>query len=239
MYASVVAVGAHPDDIEGGCAGTLAKLASEGARVTLVIVTNGEKGAFDDPDTPYEEVARIRAAEAEAAGAVIGARVHVLGAEDQQLFETKELRLALADVLRAVGADLVLAPPPVDYQADHVRAGDLAREAIHLAAVPQVHLAHPALPDDPPLWYFDPVTGLEFQPSIYVDITEQMATKREMLAKHASQIAASEVEHGQSLLEMIEIVARFRGIQSGVRYAEGFAPCLRWPRVRALRSFPS
>jgi LmbE family N-acetylglucosaminyl deacetylase len=238
MYKSVVAVGAHPDDIEDGCAGTLAKLASEGSRITFVNITNGEKGSFDDPSMTYEDVVRIRTAEASAAAAVVGGEFVQLGAEDQQLFETKELRLALANQLRRVRAELVLAPPPVDYQADHIRAGEIAREAIHLAAIPQVPLDHPALPYDPVLYYYDPVTGLEFQPTIYVDITDFMDAKREMVGKHVSQIKAGLAEHGWSLLDQVEIVGRFRGLQAGVTYAEGFVPCLRWPRVRALKSFP-
>jgi LmbE family N-acetylglucosaminyl deacetylase len=238
MFSSVVAVGAHPDDIEDGCAGTLAKFASRGARVTFVNITNGEKGSFDEPGITYEDVVRIRTAEAEAAAAVIGAEFYCLGAEDQQLFETKELRLALANVLRRARAELVLAPPPVDYQADHIRAGEIAREAIHLAAIPQVPMEHSALPYDPVLYYYDPVTGLEFQPTIYVDITDHMETKREIVGKHVSQIRSGKAEHGWDLLDQIEIVGRFRGLQAGVMYAEGFVPCLRWPRVRALKEFP-
>lgn len=238
MHQSVVAVGAHPDDVEEGCAGTLARFASEGPRVTIATLTNGEKGAYDDPGASYEDVVRVRTEEARATAQVIGPEFWTLGAEDQQLFDTKELRLALADILRRVTAGLVLAPPPVDYQADHIRAGEIAREAVHLAASPQIRTEHQALHEDPALYFYDPVTGLKFQPTIYIDITDHMPTKREMLGKHVSQLAASKEEHVWSLLDMVEIVARFRWVQAGVMYAEGFAPCLRWPRVRALRSFP-
>jgi LmbE family N-acetylglucosaminyl deacetylase len=238
MYSSVLAVGAHPDDVEEGCGGTLAKFASAGTRVTILTVTNGEKGSFDSPDMTFEDVVQARMAEAIAAAEVVGAEYVSLGAEDQQLFDTSELRYAFADVLRRVEADLVLAPPPVDYQADHVRAGQIALEAVHLSALPQIVLGHPALAHIPVVYYYDATIGLDFQPSFYVDISMEIDKKRAMVAHHASQIRSGKAEHGWDLLDLVEILGRFRGLQAGVKYAEGFQPCLRWPRLRALSAFP-
>lgn len=238
MYRSVVAVGAHPDDVEGGCGGTLLKMADAGSRVTIVSVTNGEKGSFDEPDIPYPEVVRIREAEARAAAALIGAEYLSLGAEDQFLFDSKEIRLALAEVFRRVECDLVLASPPVDYQADHTLAGDLALEACHLAALPQLRSEYPPLAYDPVMYYYDATLSLDFQPTFYVDISDVMERKMALYATHPSQVRAAELEHGWGLGEAGRTKARLRGMQSGVKYAEGFAPCLRWPRVRALKAFP-
>lgn len=238
MYKSVVAVGAHPDDVEGGCGGTLLKMAAAGKRITMVSVTNGDKGSFDKPDIDYQEVTRIREAESRAAAAIIGAEYVCLNAEDQFLFDSKEIRIALADVLRHVAADLVLASPPVDYQADHTLAGDIALEACHLAALPQLRSSYPALPYDPVMYYYDSTLALDFQPTFYVDITDVMERKISLYGVHPSQSAASESEHGWTLEEATRTKNHLRGLQSGVKYAEGFAPCLRWPRVRALRDFP-
>jgi N-acetylglucosamine malate deacetylase 1 len=238
VYKSVVAVGAHPDDVEGGCGGTLFKMADAGSRITMVSVTNGNKGSFDRPDLDFDEVATIRDGEARAAAAMLGAEYVCLGAEDQFLFDTKEIREALADVLRRVEADLVLASPPVDYQADHTLTGDIALEACHLAAQPQLRSDYPALRYDPVMYYYDSTLALDFQPAFYVDITDVMERKMALYGVHPSQSSAAESEHGWTLEEAGRTKNRLRGLQSGVKYAEGFAPCLRWPRVRALRAFP-
>lgn len=238
MYRSVVAVGAHPDDVEGGCGGTLLKMGDAGSRITVVSITNGEKGSFHEPDMPYPDTVRIREAEAQAAAALLGAEYLSLGAEDQFLFDTKEIRLALQEVLRRVECDIVLVSPPVDYQADHTLAADIALEACHLAALPQLASAYPALPYDPVMYYYDATLSLDFQPTFYVDITDVMERKMALYATHPSQVLAAELEHGWGLGEAGRTKGRMRGMQSGVTYAEGFAPCLRWPRVRALKAFP-
>lgn len=233
-------MGAHPDDVEGACAGTLVKMGDAGSRITIVNVTNGNKGSFDRPEMDFGDVAALRDAESRAAAALMGAEYFCLGAEDQFLFDTKELRLALADVLRRVEADLVLAPPPVDYQADHSLAGDIALEACHLAALPPqvVGSSYPALSHDPAMYYYDSTLGLDFQPAFYIDITSVMDRKVAIYRCHASQVRAAEAQHGWSFEETGLTPDRARGLQSGVGYAEGFAPCLRWPRVRALTAFP-
>ena len=64
MYSSVLAVGAHPDDVEEGCGGTLAKFASMGTRITILTVTNGDKGSFDSPEITAADVVRTRMLEA-------------------------------------------------------------------------------------------------------------------------------------------------------------------------------
>jgi LmbE family N-acetylglucosaminyl deacetylase len=88
------------------------------------------------------------------------------------------------------------------------------------------------------MYYYDATLGLDFQPAFYVDITSVMDRRIQATLCHASQAAAAQSEHGWTLEEAGVAKARLRGMQSGVRYAEGFAPCLRWPRVRALTQFP-
>jgi len=237
LYRSVVAVGAHPDDVEGGCGGTLLKLADAGVRITIVNITNGDKGSTVPGQDPVA-VTAIRDAESRAAATLLGAEYVCLGAEDQFLFDTRDLRLELAKVLGRVGADLVLASPPSDYQADHTLTGQLALEACHLAALPQVLVGLPVVERDPAMYYYDTTLGVDFQPTFYVDVTDVMERKLALVACHASQSAESTSGHGWSLQEAGTTKARLRGMQSGVRYAEGFAPCLRWPRVRALSTFP-
>lgn len=234
---SVVAVEAHPDDVELGCLGTLLKLRERGTRVTIVSVTNGDKGATDR-SVDYHVVAMTRAHEASAVAAALGGEFVGLGAEDEYLYDTPKLRNALAAVFRRAGADLVLAPPPTDYQTDHTITAEIAFQATHLSALAQLPIDAPALPRAPRLYYYDTILGLDFQPSFYLDISSVIDEKKRLAALHRSQLASMKAWFDLNLIDQIEIVGRYRGLQSGVGYAEVYQPCQRFPRLRALRSFP-
>ena len=139
-------------------------------------------------------------------------------------------------MLGRVGADLVLASPPRTTR--RTTPSGRAGLKVHLAALPQVLVGLPVVERDPAMYYYDATLGVDFQPTFYVDITDVMERKLALVACHASQSVESTSGHGWSLQEAGTTKARLRGMQSGVRYAEGFAPCLRWPRVRALSTFP-
>lgn len=236
---SVVAVEPHPDDVEILCLGTLLKLREEGTEVTIVCVTNGDKGSGHRPDMPYAEVAVTRFREASAVAKEIGARFVNLGAEDEYLYDTPELRDALAAQFRIAKADVVLAPSPDCYQTDHTIASEIAFQAAHLSALPQLRIKEPALPAAPAMYYYDTVPGLDFEPSFYVDISAQMERKQQLARLHASQMASMKSQSNWDLVEAIEILGRFRGLQSGTRYAEAFRLCARYPRLKAWKSFPA
>src|SRR5262245_1703278 len=101
----VLAVGAHPDDIEFLCAGTLAKYKRLGHEVAMAIATNGEVGSST---LPKAEIAAIRKKEAAASAAVIGAEFHWLGYPDEFLFNSEESRLRFIDLVRAVRPDIII-----------------------------------------------------------------------------------------------------------------------------------
>lgn len=243
--ASVVAVEPHPDDVEILCLGTLLKLKQEGTRLTIVCVTNGDKGSGNQPDLPYPEVAAMRFREASSVAAALGAEFINLGAEDEYLYDTPELRNALAAVFRRAKADVVLAPSPHCYQTDHTIASEIAFQAAHLSALPQLRLtppalpALPALPSAPAMYYYDTLPGLDFEPSFYVDISGQMARKQELARMHTSQMASMKSQSDWDLVEAIEVLGRMRGLQSGTRYAEAFRLCARYPRLKAWTQFPA
>ncbi|CAN5844724.1 PIG-L family deacetylase [soil metagenome] len=217
--------------------GTLLKLHARGARVTIVSISDGGHGAFHDPKLT-RSIAEIRASEARS----VAARMEdgewlTLGAEDGYVYDTPELRNELAAVMRRVGCDLVLAPPPTDYHYDHTTAGQLAFTSSCYAAVSGPEVEGKQLAKTPPVFHFDTIMGLEFEPSC-IDISEQIETKKELARLHASQMENMKAIGDWDLVEYIEIVGRFRGLQSGVTYAEAFRPATRWPRVRAFDSFP-
>lgn len=236
---SVVAVEPHPDDVEILCMGTLLKLREEGTKVTIVCVTNGDKGAGHEPGMPYDEIAATRFREASLVAKEIGAEFLNLGAEDEYLYDTPELRDALALVFRAAKAEVVLAPSPDCYQTDHTITAEIAFQATHLAALPQLRIKEPALPVAPAMYYYDTIPGLDFEPSFYVDISEQMERKQALARMHASQMASMKSQSNWDLVEAIEIMGRFRGLQSGTRYAEAFRLCARYPRLKAWKHFPA
>jgi LmbE family N-acetylglucosaminyl deacetylase len=236
---SVVAVEAHPDDVELSCMGILIKLHKQGVKVNVVSVTRGDKGAAHDLSITDDQIAAIRKAEASQSIGLLGGEFLCLGADDEYLFDTREMRHALTAAFRRFKADLVLVSPPMDYQMDHITTTELAFQAAHFASLGNLNIDEAPLAQAPRLYYYDAVLGLEFIPSFYVDITDEMEEKKAHAALHKSQMENMQKIGSWDLVTQIEIVGRYRGLQSGVQYAEAFQPCLRFPRVRALRTFPS
>ena len=233
---NVVAVGAHPDDMELLCGGTLARFAQQGARVWLVTLSIGELG---HRDIEPAELSQIRREEARAAAGLIGADHLCLDQPAEYIQDTSEARNRLVEALRLAHADVVLTHPPQDYHLDHMNASKVVFSAT--LAAPIVRIATPSSPlrRHPVLFYCDAVGGLEFQPSHYVDISTTYDTKLAMLRCHKTQLKMDFwPEAPLGLLEMAEIVARFRGMQSSVPYAEGFRPAFAWPRLRAGNWLP-
>jgi LmbE family N-acetylglucosaminyl deacetylase len=236
---NIVSVAAHQDDIELHCLGTLIKYSQrKDVTITNVVISNGDKGAQYDPKMPYEEIAAIRNKEAGAVAQALWGRYINMGQSDEYIRDTDEARNQLTDVLREAKADLVFAPAPVDYNTDHMVASQLAFHACLLASVRTIFTAHEALPGHPILYYMDAVTGLEWQPTHYVDITDVFERKCELLRLHKSQMLNMQTSGGWDLVKYSRIVGAFRGIQCGVEYAEAFKPCLAWPRVHAGNVLP-
>jgi len=226
---NVLAICAHPDDAEILCGGTLAKYAQRGDRVAIAVVTNGEVGS---PTLSKTEIAAIRRDEAQAAADVIGAEMIWMGFPDEFLFDTEETRLAFINVMRRVQADVVLTHWPGDlYNPDHTLTGRIANDVAIMTTVPNIVTEYPAAPKIPIVYFIDSVVGIGFQPEEYVDITSTFALKKEMLSRHISQVGDwLQDQYGSNALEMIETFSRFRGLQSGVRYAEGFIRAQAYPR---------
>jgi LmbE family N-acetylglucosaminyl deacetylase len=84
----------------------------------------------------------------------------------------------------------------------------------------------------------DTIAGLQFEPSEFVDITDHLDTKLAMLAEHRTQLEWLRDHDDVDMLEQLRTVARFRGLQCGVTYAEGFRPCNVWLRATTRRLLP-
>lgn len=235
---NVLAVGCHPDDLEIGCAGTLAKLASQGHKVTMVHVANGDKG---HKVIPQDELIRIRELEAKAAGALIGAEVISLGIPDLGVrSDSHELVEKLTAVIRDVQPDFIITHPPEDYMKDHMEVSRAVFDASFAASVPYYapHAGAAAHDKVVPIYYMDTLAGVGFLPTEYVDITDFIEVKIAMNNSHESQIKWLYEHDGIDFLDFVRTVSKFRGLQCGAAYAEGFTQCIAWPRLPTARLLP-
>ena len=232
----VLAVGAHPDDLEILCAGTLAKFVQAGVQVSMAIATDGRGGHMT---IPPKELAEIRHREAERAAKIIGADFYWLGDYvDIMLFEDITTRLHFVELIREAKPDLILTHDPEDYHPDHRIVSRLMFDASFLSGLKNVTTESPFHPGVPPLYYFDKVGGINFQPTEFVDITDTFATKREMLACHESQIGWLKDHDDTDIFKMMEALIKLRGSQCGATYAEAFREETVWPRLHTNRMLP-
>jgi LmbE family N-acetylglucosaminyl deacetylase len=228
---SVLALGAHPDDIELSCAGTLARFVQSGSSVHLAVACRGDRGGQGT------DLAARRRAEATRAAEVLGAPIAFLEQGDGDVWDTPEIRLRVVRLLRDVRPELVITHAPSDYHDDHVRVGEVASKCAWFAASAGFETGQPPLDGPPAVVHMDNVAGVGFEPTHLVDITATMDTKRRMLACHESQLVRDDGRFPR-LSELAETLARLRGFQCGTTYAEGFRPALLWGRRRPEPLFP-
>jgi LmbE family N-acetylglucosaminyl deacetylase len=201
---SVVCVGAHPDDPESGCAGTLALYSGLGHHVTVIYLTRGEIGI---KGKSMLEAAAIRTKESEAACKIIGAKPVFAGQVDGSTEFNLTRAGQLMDLLSAEDPDIMFAQWPIDTHPDHIVASACAFWASR-------HLQIPAQ-----CYFYEVNTGyqsLGFSPNLYVDITSVKEKKIEALSAHVSQDGIALWEHYH------QVIADFRGREAGVAAAEAF-----------------
>lgn len=232
---NVLAIGAHPDDLEILCAGTLARFSRAGHRVTMAHASGGDKG---HAEIPHSEVATVRRAEARAAADVVGAESRTLGFLDGEIASSQENLRSVVDLIRSTQPDVILTHHPDDYHADHRTVTQLVLDASFMATVPYFTTQLPAHPPACPIYYLDTLSGLGFQPTEYVDIGATLDVKQRAMACHESQVAWLAEHHDSDIVDQIETMARFRGLQCGVTYAEGFRRLNAWGRVSPERHLP-
>lgn len=222
----VLAIGAHPDDLELLCGGTLAKYAQRGDEVFMAIATNGNVGS---PTLSKEEIATIRYEEAKRSAETIGAQLIWLDFPDEFLFNDKETRVAFIDAIRQARPDVMFVHGMNDYHPDHRIAGQVALDARIPASVRLVETRYPHCEKIPHVFVMDNVAGIDFEPEVYVDITDVMDVKREMLLKHESQDIWVKEIFEMGILRDMEKLAQRRGEENNTKYAEGF---------RSVRTYP-
>ena len=221
----ILAIGAHPDDIELGCAGTLAKCHNRGDTICIGILSRGDAAS---ENMPGGDLAQTRRKEAKKSADLIGAEIMNLGFHDFSIDTTAQSMKTLAEMIRHAAPDLIITHYDQDYGSDHNNTCKLVLDASLAATVPNISTPTPSIPKIPALYMMEPLGGFGFQPEIYVNITETFPIKLQMLNCHESQIAWTTRQGGTDLREYIEVVARFRGYQAMVKMAEGFVAHKSW-----------
>ncbi len=196
----VLAIGAHPDDIEVGCAGTLMKYSKDGHEIFLLIITEGHKGG----DAKLRKEEQYKAAEVLKPKEVMWA-----GYKDTELSPNmNELIHDIETVLNKIQPDFTFTNFGDDTHQDH--------RALSRATVSATRYIKNVI-------FYETPTTLDFSPTVFVDIKETIEQKVAMLLAHKSQVMKTNIE-GLSIVDAARSTAMFRGIQGRVQYAEGFIP---------------
>lgn len=223
---NVLAIGAHGDDLELFCGGTLARYAERGDKVFMCVVTDGRGRPKGDP----EQIAAIRKQEAQASADVIGAELIWLGVPDGDLWFDEPTRHLFIEAMRRAKPDVIITHPPDDYHPDHKTTSRLVMDAAQVARTANYASELPPHRAVVPIAFMDTERGIGFIPEEYVDVTPVWEKKLAMLAAHRSQLMPPEVGYDPDFVtpadsmfnRYAEVISAFRGFACNVRYAEGF-----------------
>jgi LmbE family N-acetylglucosaminyl deacetylase len=208
----VVVAGAHPDDPETGCGGTIARLSDAGHEVVILYLTRGERGI---KGKSYEEAGRIRTVEAQKACEILKARPVFAGQVNGKVEVNYERYDEFLKLVQSEQPDVVFTHWPIDTHEDH-RATSLL-----------VYDAWLRMERKFALFYFEVMTGMQtsqFSPTHYVDITSTEARKRAACFAHASQ-------NPEEFYAVHDQMNRCRGMELGSKYAEAFIHHAQSPEI--------
>ena len=203
-YKKVLVIGAHPDDPESMCAGTMLKLKAMGAEVVAVYLTSGEAGIVGKT---HEQARTIRQAEARKACEVLGVRAVFLTQTDGNAEVNKERYAEMKALIEAEQPDMVITHWPIDSHRDHRVCSILVYDAWRMTG------------RGFDLYYSEVMTGMQtqnFTPSLWVDITDYRDKKIEAYLCHESQELEGAVKEYHDTME------RMRGMECQAKYAEAF-----------------
>ena len=214
----VMAFGAHPDDIELGCGGTLVKLVEAGHSVVMVDMVRGELGTRGTLET--------RAAEAARAAELIGAVAREnLALEDGDIHASAVSKRRVVEVIREYCPHLVLLPYYEDRHPDHYNTGEAVYAGAYLAGLARYDTGQPAFRPAQVAYYMG---WYEFTPTYIVDITAQRDRKWEAIMAYSTQFSSEDKSYEQTVLTTPAYHWRqehrmaYLGSLIGVEYGEGF-----------------
>jgi LmbE family N-acetylglucosaminyl deacetylase len=209
----ILALGAHPDDIEIFMFGTMAAYAAQGAELTFAIATDGAKGGKGDPAA----LARTRREEAANAAGLLGVEPRFLDFPDGELIADTAFISALKALIGDVKPDLAITHAPYDYHGDHRALSDGVRIAASFAA---------------PVLHADTLGGTGFSPTHYVEITHHWDIKTKAIRAHRSQGPEHYVHRARLQNEFR--AGQCNGASGALAEAFRFEPTFPFADIRAL-----
>jgi LmbE family N-acetylglucosaminyl deacetylase len=225
MEKNILAILSHPDDVELMCAGTLSLLKQEGYRIHIATMTAGDQGTAE---LSSEEIILIRKEEAKRSARILDASYHCLGFEDVYIFYDRDSINRTISLIRQVRPVIVFTSSNEDYMIDHEMTSLIVQTACFASGMRNIKVSEESYRHIPALYYCDAMEGKNklghpVKPSMYVDISSEIAIKEQMLACHASQREWLLKHH--KIDEYILAMKRFateRGKDIGCEYAEAF-----------------
>lgn len=223
MKTDILAFGAHPDDVELGCGGTIAKLISEGKTCVIVDLTKGELGTRGTDQTRKEEAT-------EAAKILGVAARENLGLKDGFLVNSEEYQLEIVKMVRKYRPEIVLANAIDDRHPDHAKAAKLVSDACFLSGLRKIETEVDGETQEVwrPKQIFHYIQWKHIQPEFVIDISEHLEKKLEACMAFKTQFydpTSKEPETpitSKDFYESLTYRAQDLGRLSGVAYAEGF-----------------
>lgn len=234
MKIDILAFGAHPDDVELGCSGTLAKLINEGKKVAVVDLTQGELGTRGTNITRAEEAAE--------ATKILGISAREnLRMKDGFLLNTEEYQMQIVKMIRKYQPEIVFANAIEDRHPDHAKASKLVSDACFLSGLVKIETEIEG--EDQKAWrpkhVFHYIQWKNIQPDFVVDISDFMDKKIETCLAYKTQFYDPDSKEPMTpiatkdFLESLTYRAQDLGRLAGVAYAEGFTS----ERLLALKNF--
>ena len=202
----ILAIGAHGDDIELACGGTLAKAVKQGHEVTMVIVTGT---GFTDTNGQVIRTSEIAEKEVKDAANVLGvSNLHILRYQDTSVPYSVDLINDLDDIIGNINPDIIFTHFVFDTHQDHIRTA---------------HSTISAARNQNTILLYEPINPsgqgyVPFRPQVYMDISQTIDTKINSLKAHKSQYE----KYTETWIEAVVARAKFRGFEMGVDYAECF-----------------
>lgn len=236
MKVDILAIGAHPDDVELGCGGTLAKFISQGKKVAIVDLTEGELGTRGTNET--------RAKEAKRASNILGVMAREnLGMKDGFLSNTEEYQMRIVKMVRKYQPEIIFANAIDDRHPDHAKAAKLVSDACFLSGLIKIETVD--TDETQPVWrpkhIFNYIQWKSIKPDFVVDISDFMDKKIEACLAYETQFYNPNSEEPMTpistkdFLESLTYRAQDLGRLSGVSYAEGFTS----EKLIAFKNFDS
>lgn len=223
MKLDILAIGAHPDDVELGCGATVAKEIAAGKKVGILDLTRGELGTRGTPE--------IREQEAKAAAAILGVEVREnLGISDGFFTNSKENQLKIIEVLRKYQPDIVLCNAVDDRHIDHGKGAKLASDACFLSGLRRIETTHNGQQQQAwrPKLVYHYIQWKNLEPDFVVDVGDFIKKKEEAVFAYTSQFYDPNSDDpstpisSSNFKESISYRAKDLGRLIGVDYAEGF-----------------